>query len=89
MLHTVRQDVLDYSALQAALSWVVDALGDDPNVLPSVQSDAHALSNAIALTAGRGITKIWATFAHDARSSLDVQDERRLEFSAFGLDSSA
>ena len=80
---------MDYSALQAALSWVVDALGHDPNVLPSVQSDAHALSNAIALTAGLGITKIWATFAHDARPSLDVQDERRLELAAFGLDSGA
>ncbi|KAH8085408.1 midasin [Cristinia sonorae] len=78
--------VLDYSALQAALTWMLDAFRSHPSELESVQSNLHALKDAIALHSGLGMSKIWAVLSSGIRVQCTVED-MRLDHSAYGMPS--
>ncbi|KAG5350591.1 hypothetical protein C0989_010243 [Termitomyces sp. Mn162] len=70
---------LDFSALQAACRWIVDALEDSPSVFSTAVLQVHKLQNTISLTTGLGLQDIWSTLFIDRPripSTLDLMEER-------------
>ncbi|TCD70746.1 hypothetical protein EIP91_001775 [Steccherinum ochraceum] len=64
-------DLLDFSALQAATSWLADVFRRHPDSLERVQSELHALNNALSLNSGHGITLMWAALSEPIASHTE------------------
>ncbi|KAG6872267.1 hypothetical protein C0995_011404, partial [Termitomyces sp. Mi166 len=73
--------VFDFSALQAACRWVVDALEDSPSVFSTAMLRAHELKDTISLSTGLGLQDIWSALFIDrprisSTTTLDLIEER-------------
>ena len=53
---------IDFSVLQAVISWMQEALRSAPVHLPGITRSAALLSHAVAPTSGLGLTDIWSSW---------------------------
>ena len=56
------RDTIDFSLLQAVISWIQEALRSAPVRLPGITRSGALLSHAVAPTSGLGLTDIWSSW---------------------------
>ncbi|KAH9080394.1 midasin [Lactarius deliciosus] len=57
---------IDFSLLQAVVSWIQEALRSTPVHIPGITRSAALLSNSVAPTSGLGLTDIWSSWRGSA-----------------------
>lgn len=53
---------IDFSLLQAAISWIQETLRSAPVHLPAITRSGALLSHAVSPTSGLGLTDIWSSW---------------------------
>lgn len=53
---------VDFSLLQAVISWIQEALRSAPDHLTSISRSGALLSHAVAPTSGLGLADIWSSW---------------------------
>lgn len=60
---------IDFSLLQAVISWIQEALRSAPVRLPSIARSEAILSRAVSPTSGLGLTDIWSSWRGSVNSN--------------------
>ena len=61
---------MDFSLLQAVVSWIQEALRSAPVHIPGITRSGALLSHAVAPTSGLGLTDIWSFWRGSENSYL-------------------
>ncbi|GLB38607.1 putative P-loop containing nucleoside triphosphate hydrolase protein [Lyophyllum shimeji] len=80
-LRRVTTTIFDFSALQAACHWIIDAVENCPQAFVVVASRARALRDSISLSNGLGLMEIWSSLFLDrplaaSSSNLEIVEKR-------------